>query len=153
MLTRFYSSAARKSAIEAFPVRLVENSKRQSAARGGLSLASPLVKPKQPPEIQPATRVPYHDRQLEESVLGMHQKALCTSPNRMLARDFIHDSLYNDEYGYFSKRAVIFSPPKDIDFPAIKSTAEFDDYVARLYEEYDDAQEEEALQILHTPTE
>jgi hypothetical protein len=29
---------------------------------------------------------------------------------RMLTRDFIHNSLYHPTYGYFSKRAKIFSP-------------------------------------------
>ena len=32
---------------------------------------------------------------------------------RMLARDFIDNALYNPHYGYFSKRAVIFSPTQD----------------------------------------
>jgi hypothetical protein len=71
----------------------------------------------------------------------------------MLCRDFIHDSLYNEEYGYFSKRAVIFSPPRNVDFNAMRSAMEFDEYVAGLYREYDDSQEEEALQVWHTPTE
>ncbi|CDW95489.1 hypothetical protein [Sporisorium scitamineum] len=30
---------------------------------------------------------------------------------RMLARDFIHDSLYNPEYGYFTKQAVLLPDP------------------------------------------
>ena len=39
--------------------------------------------------------------------------ARLTHPPRcagMLVRDFIEDSLYNPNYGYFSKKALIFSP-------------------------------------------
>jgi hypothetical protein len=41
-----------------------------------------------------------------------------TPPKRvkMLVRDFIHDSLYNPNYGYFPNNAVIFSPEKSFDY-------------------------------------
>ncbi|KAJ9476743.1 Protein arginine methyltransferase NDUFAF7-like protein, mitochondrial [Pseudozyma hubeiensis] len=35
---------------------------------------------------------------------------------RMLARDFIHDSLYNPQYGYFTKQAVLLpDPPSSVE--------------------------------------
>ena len=40
---------------------------------------------------------------------------------RMLMRDFIEDSLYNPNYGYFSKQVVIFSPGDPFNFNAMKS--------------------------------
>ncbi|KAI3658925.1 hypothetical protein MP638_006301 [Amoeboaphelidium occidentale] len=83
------------------------------------------------------------------------EKATITprSSRRVLTRDFIHDSLYNKDYGYFSKRAVIFSPPEPIKFNELKDATEFSEEVARLYREYDDIEEEESLQVWHTPTE
>ncbi|CAG8718026.1 7298_t:CDS:1, partial [Acaulospora colombiana] len=50
---------------------------------------------------------------------------------KMLVRDFIQDSLYNPNYGYFSKRAEIFSPVEPINFNEIREAAEFDATVAR----------------------
>jgi hypothetical protein len=82
-----------------------------------------------------------------------HAHALKTTPNRLLSRDFIHDSLYNLDYGYFSKKAVIFSPPEDVDFNALRNSAEFTEKIAALYREYDDVDEDDSLQVWHTPTE
>lgn len=75
------------------------------------------------------------------------------NPLRLLTRDFIHDSLYNPEYGYFSKKAVIFSPPKDIAFTELSSMHEFTRELTRLYARYEEVKEDGALQIWHTPTE
>ena len=71
----------------------------------------------------------------------------------MLCRDFIHDSLYHPRYGYFSKRAVIFSHPSPVDFPALENTTDFMERVKSMYQDYDDFEEDEALQVWHTPTE
>lgn len=75
---------------------------------------------------------------------------------KMLVRDFIQDSLYNPNYGYFSRRAEIFSPVEPIDFNDISEAGEFDATVARLYRGYDDASDPSELtgrQVWHTPTE
>lgn len=75
---------------------------------------------------------------------------------KMLARDFIQDSLYNPNYGYFSKRAEIFSPVEPIKFNEIAEAAEFDAIVARLYREHDarsDPRDIVGRQVWHTPTE
>jgi hypothetical protein len=75
---------------------------------------------------------------------------------KMLVRDFIQDSLYNPNYGYFSKRAEIFSPVEQIRFNEIAETAEFDAIVSRLYREHDqqaDPRDTVGRQVWHTPTE
>lgn len=38
----------------------------------------------------------------------------------VLVRDFIHDSLYNPEYGYFSKNEVIYSSPEPLNFQELE---------------------------------
>lgn len=44
---------------------------------------------------------------------------------RMLAREFMDDSLYNPHYGYFSQSAEIYSPQVPFDFNRIKNVDEF----------------------------
>jgi hypothetical protein len=90
-----------------------------------------------------------------EKALGMGSTAELKeqSQSRMLSRDYIHDSLYNKEYGYFSKRAVIFSPPEPIEFNELRDMTDFTQKVAGMYREYDEIEEDEALQVWHTPTE
>ncbi|PGH12748.1 hypothetical protein AJ79_04109 [Helicocarpus griseus UAMH5409] len=76
---------------------------------------------------------------------------------KMLARDFIEDSLYNPHYGYFSKHATIFSPGEPFDFNNIADGPEFNRLLAQRYKEFEDKLDEveynEARQLWHTPTE
>ncbi|CDS05557.1 hypothetical protein LRAMOSA08085 [Lichtheimia ramosa] len=75
---------------------------------------------------------------------------------RMLARDYIDDSLYNPNYGYFSKQAVIFSPEVDIDFTELRDNLEFQKLLGNMYREIEgevDEVDEVARQVWHTPTE
>ena len=92
---------------------------------------------------------------------------------RMLARDFIDDSLYNPNYGYFPKQAVIFDPDaavlhknkedtagkrraRGFDFASMKNMAEWDRAVAETYgilEEADEKASGLGRQVWHTPTE
>jgi len=68
---------------------------------------------------------------------------------KMLARDFIEDSLYNPNYGYFSKNATIFDWSQEpLDFTKIRNNVEFDVVVAERYATY-----EADKQLWHTPTE
>lgn len=109
----------------------------------------------------------------------------------MLARDFIDDSLYNPHYGYFATKVEIFDPDlaqgtasrarladeqvlnaasraQGFDFGSFRSTAAFEDEVARRYQVFegtgsghDDAASFKAVavgsgvgrQVWHTPTE
>ena len=73
---------------------------------------------------------------------------------RMLARDFIEDSLYNPHYGYFSRQATIFStPPTTFQFSKFRDSVEFQNEVAKLYSGYGVNQTGPGKQIWHTPTE
>ncbi|KAN0062240.1 hypothetical protein ACQY0O_005421 [Thecaphora frezii] len=79
---------------------------------------------------------------------------------RMLARDFIHDSLYNPHYGYFSKQAVLLPEsqraffdasssysssttttmdrPERFDFGAMRNEADFMRAVQRRYMDFEE---------------
>ncbi|KPI45152.1 NADH dehydrogenase-like protein [Cyphellophora attinorum] len=76
---------------------------------------------------------------------------------KMYTREFIDDSLYNPNYGYFSKHATIFTPTKPFDFNAIKDEAEFNNQINQNYADFEEALDEIAYdpnrQLWHTPTE
>ncbi|RMD44108.1 hypothetical protein DV735_g929, partial [Chaetothyriales sp. CBS 134920] len=76
---------------------------------------------------------------------------------KMYTRDFIEDSLYNPNYGYFSKHATIFTPGRPFDFNSMADAAEFSRQVDRAYAEFEDDLDEfypdDARQLWHTPTE
>jgi len=87
------------------------------------------------------------------NALEEHQKP----PNgvKMLVRDFIEDSLYNPNYGYFPKQATIFDT-EDItfDFPKLRDSAEFQEEVGAKYAAYgNDRPDGPGRQLWHTPTE
>ncbi|KAL8703647.1 MAG: hypothetical protein Q9201_003186 [Fulgogasparrea decipioides] len=75
----------------------------------------------------------------------------------MLTRDFIEDSLYNPNYGYFSKQAVIFNPGEPFDFNSIRDELEFQKILGKRYTLFEDDLDEksydETRQLWHTPTE
>ena len=75
--------------------------------------------------------------------------------SRMLARDFIHNSLYHPMYGYFSKKADIFTFNDPVDFSKVKNHLSFMDLVAHQYKRLEAHQSIDTLakQIWHTPTE
>ncbi|KAF2199648.1 DUF185-domain-containing protein [Delitschia confertaspora ATCC 74209] len=76
---------------------------------------------------------------------------------KMLLRDFIEDSLYNPNYGYFSKQVVIFSAGEPFDFSAMASEKEFFQQLSHRYTEFEDKLDyqeyNELRQLWHTPTE
>ncbi|KAL8916147.1 MAG: hypothetical protein Q9208_008684 [Pyrenodesmia sp. 3 TL-2023] len=92
---------------------------------------------------------------------------------KMLARDFIEgisdaadremklngaiDSLYNPNYGYFSKQVVIFNPGEPFQFNNIRDNLDFISLLGKRYTEFEDLLDEKALndtrQLWHTPTE
>ncbi|KAJ3322400.1 hypothetical protein HDV06_003137 [Boothiomyces sp. JEL0866] len=65
---------------------------------------------------------------------------------RMTSREFIHNSLYHPQYGYFSKEVKVFSDAP-IDFTKIKDNNAFFLHLGKLYENYGNDQ------IWHTPSE
>jgi len=64
----------------------------------------------------------------------------------MLARDFIHDSLYNPHYGYFSRHAVLLpdgaKQDRSYDFSTIKSERDFMAAVEERYSEFEESLKE-----------
>lgn len=85
-------------------------------------------------------------------------ESFTTPPTRvkMLVRDFIEDSLYNPNYGYFPKQATIFEAKTEqgpIEFTQLRDTAEFQAEVSRRYRGYGLDGSGPGKQIWHTPTE
>lgn len=100
-----------------------------------------------------------------------------TSPPRkirLLARDFIDDSLYNPNYGYFPKQAVIFDPDaasqiesgtstaidrpgahEGLDFSKFRSMSAWNEAIAETYGAIEGATDTTGAgrQVWHTPTE
>jgi hypothetical protein len=74
---------------------------------------------------------------------------------KMLVRDFIEDSLYNPNYGYFPKQATIFNAQETtFDFTSLRDSAEFQEEVAAKYAAYGaDKFDGPGRQLWHTPTE
>lgn len=67
------------------------------------------------------------------------------------------DSLYNPNYGYFSKHATIFSPGDSFEFRKMRDEREFYRILGDRYTTFEDKLDEknpdEARQLWHTPTE
>lgn len=67
------------------------------------------------------------------------------------------DSLYNPNYGYFSKHATIFTPGEAFDFNNIEDGPAFNKMVDERYVEFEDKLDlqnpDETRQLWHTPTE
>lgn len=57
---------------------------------------------------------------------------------KMLASDFIEDSLYNPNYGYFSKEVEIFHNEKPFDYNNIEDVDGFMDAWQKAYAKYDE---------------
>jgi len=76
---------------------------------------------------------------------------------KMATREFIDDSLYNPNYGYFPKNATIFNLAEPFDFNGTKDGAEFQRMVDKSYLEFEDdldaVQKDDLRQLWHTPTE
>ena len=100
-------------------------------------------------DVPDAEHVKYR-RVTANDLEGEHEPPRCV---KMLVRDYIEDSLYNPQYGYFSKQATIFSPLDPIDFSAIRNSTEFEAEVTKRYESYGEDGEGPGKQLWHTPTE
>lgn len=76
---------------------------------------------------------------------------------KMLMRDFIEDSLYNPNYGYFSKNVTIFSPGAPFDFKNLEDEPDFHRRLGERYQDFEDKLDAEEYridrQLWHTPTE
>jgi hypothetical protein len=76
---------------------------------------------------------------------------------KMLMRDFIEDSLYNPNYGYFSKNVTIFSPGAPFNFNEIEDEPAFHKLLGERYTHFEDELDKKEYrvdrQLWHTPTE
>lgn len=70
---------------------------------------------------------------------------------KMLTGDFIDDSLYNVNYGYFSKEAVIFQPDRPFDYNHLAGKDEFMQKWLEAYDKYDEEKAKTALQVIQRP--
>ena len=71
-------------------------------------------------------------------------------------RHFIHNSLYNPFYGYFSVHAQVLENDQKkqlLDFKRIKNNDDFLWRLANLYSDIDNDHSSKHLQLWHTPTE
>lgn len=107
----------------------------------------------------------YEDREDDEhnyprvTAQGLAKRRKPPAGVKMLVRDFIQNSLYNPHYGYFSKRAIIFSTKDPFNFNCLPENAAFQSEVARVYQQYEQGDPDDprnkgpGRQIWHTPTE
>jgi hypothetical protein len=152
------------------------SSARKRRARGETVQYQFNANPFDPAVEDPAARAGY--QLVTANTLRKHT----TPPRRvrMLARDFIDDSLYNPHYGYFPKQAVIFDPGAALaqrpgqeleledpevlkerrlhgfDFSKMKTMNDFDRTVAETYGIIEEEAHEGSgpgRQVWHTPTE
>ncbi|KAL9545411.1 hypothetical protein MBANPS3_007167 [Mucor bainieri] len=144
-------SAARKHTCKPLMARL-QHTKTTTTTEERPGVFSPFFSPTAEEQAEEKARRHY-PRQTA------YDTAKCKSPptrNKMLVRDFIDDSLYNPNYGYFSKQAVIFSPETDFDFNGMRDHLEFMNVLGQLYKDIEgeaDEVDEVARQVWHTPTE
>ena len=66
---------------------------------------------------------------------------------KMLTSDFIDDSLYNVNYGYFTKEATIFQPDKPFDYNQLEGQDEFMQKWLQAYDKYDQ-EKIQSLQVI-----
>lgn len=76
---------------------------------------------------------------------------------KMYTRDFIDDSLYNPNYGYFPRNATIYNSAEPFHFNSIQDGDAFQKQVDRSYVEFEDDLDtiatDDLRQLWHTPTE
>ncbi|KAG0683150.1 hypothetical protein C6P42_001717 [Pichia californica] len=81
----------------------------------------------------------------------LNKRNIRPSSVKMLTGDFIDDSLYNVNCGYFSKEAVIFQPDRPFDYNHLEGKDEFMQKWLEAYDKYDKEQTKTALQVIQRP--
>lgn len=92
-----------------------------------------------------ATNYPFADRSPEQvfntfpliNAAKLNRRKARPTKVKMLAGDFIQDSLYNDNYGYFSKQVEIFHPERPFDYNNINDIDDFLENWKSAYSLYD----------------
>ncbi|CAK7895498.1 hypothetical protein CAAN1_10S00320 [[Candida] anglica] len=93
-----------------------------------------------------ATNYPFEDKTPQEvfnrypSINSLKLGRSKTRPKKikMLTSDFIEDSLYNPNYGYFSQEVEIFHQDKPFDYNNIADVDDFMEHWSRAYAKYED---------------
>lgn len=99
-----------------------------------------------------ATNYPFHDKTPQEvfnaypqiNSKRLAQKKIRPKKVKMLTSDFIEDSLYNPNYGYFSQEVEIFHQDKPFDYNNIEDVDDFLDHWQKAYSKYEDPKVEGA---------
>lgn len=155
--------------IQLGPLQCLGNiSSRYASRRILLSASHPrfFSNKKQIPD-EPRDKWNYNKSPFDESLEADHTSLKLVTANllerstkpptgvKMLVRDFIEDSLYNPNYGYFPKQATIFNAKEAaFDFNSMRDSAEFQEIVGEKYSAYgQDSHEGPGRQLWHTPTE
>jgi len=96
------------------------------------------------------TRVKMLTRDFIEGTDIPYMQALLTQVN-------LSDSLYNPNYGYFSKQAIIFNSGEPFDFNNIPDELKFNRILGQRYTDFEDKLDavtpDDTRQLWHTPTE
>lgn len=95
-----------------------------------------------------ATNYPFHDHSPQDvfdrypltNSARMGRLQHRPRKSKMLVSDFIEDSLYNPNYGYFSKEVEIFHTDKPFDYNNIEDVDGFMDAWHQAYAKYDEVQ-------------
>ena len=117
--------------------------------------------------FEPRDKWNYNSTSFDEKASGEHVRYKLVDANfleagtaiprrvKMLARDFIEDSLYNPNYGYFPKQATIFDTQDNVvKFTTLRDSVEFQEEIGRKYAAYGaDGLDGPGKQLWHTPTE
>lgn len=80
----------------------------------------------------------------------LNKRATRPTSVKMLTSDFIDDSLYNVNYGYFAKEAVIFQPDRPFDYNHLAGQDEFMQKWLQAYDKYDQ-ENTKTLQVIPRP--
>lgn len=106
-----------------------------------------------------ATNYPFSERSPEQvfntfpmiNAAKLNRRTARPSKVKMLTGDFIEDSLYNQNYGYFSKEVEIFHPEKPFDYNNITDIDDFLENWKSAYSKYDQNETPKPSQPLPKP--
>lgn len=104
------------------------------------------------PQRPPSKSTPRTSAQQQQQQHGMRIAVPCAdrlahAGSSVLVRDFITESLYNPEYGYFCQTNPIYGPSKPIDFSDILNRLEYRNLQAKLYKVCSDSLGEQACPL------
>ncbi|KAF5383771.1 hypothetical protein D9615_003568 [Tricholomella constricta] len=140
--------------------------RRSLSSRPSWAKAKPKVPTKNDPNV-PRDKWNYNVSPLIQTSDSKHEELKMVNANalenatepprgvKMLVRDFIEDSLYNPNYGYFPKQATIFNTDNStVNFESLRDSVEFQEAVGQKYAAYGaDKHDGPGRQLWHTPTE